>query len=86
MSSMTPAGAAQAAKPAAADLDLSSVEWRRTSFTGGNNNCVEFGLVGDFIVWRDSKRPEQEPLVYTKAEVKALVDGVRAGELDYLLD
>ncbi|MFE4831230.1 DUF397 domain-containing protein [Streptomyces sp. NPDC056672] len=86
MSSTTQAESAQAAKPTAAELDLASVEWRRTSFTGGNNNCAEFGRAGDLIVWRDSKRPEQEPLVYTQAEVKALIDGVRAGELDYLLD
>lgn len=86
MSSKSPVESARAAKPTAADLDLGNVEWRRTSFTGGNNNCAEFGRVGDFIVWRDSKRPEQEPLVYTQAEVKALIDGVRAGELDYLLD
>ena len=86
MSSMTSAGPAQAAKPTAAELDLTSVEWRRTSFTGGNNNCAEFGRAGDFIVWRDSKRPDQEPLVYTKDEVRALLDGVRAGELDYLIE
>lgn len=86
MSSTTPAKSPQPAKPTAADLDLAAVEWRRTSFTGGNNNCAEFGRVGDLIVWRDSKRPEQEPLVYTQAEVKALIDGARAGELDYLID
>ena len=85
MSSMTPA-TSPAAKPTAHELDLASVEWRRTSFTGGNNNRAEFARVGQFIVWRDSKRPDQEPLVYTQAEVKALLDGVRAGELDYLLD
>lgn len=85
MSSMTPARPS-AAKPTAEELDLTGVEWRRTSFTGGNDNCVEFARVGRFIVWRDSKRPDQEPLVYTQAEVKALVDGVLAGELDYLLD
>lgn len=83
---MSPVESARAVKPTAAELDLGGVEWRRTSFTGGNNNCAEFGRAGDFIVWRDSKRPEQEPLVYTQAEVKALIDGVRAGELDYLLD
>lgn len=85
MSSMTSA-ASPASKPTAQELDLTGVEWRRTSFTGGNNNCAEFARAGQFIVWRDSKRPNQEPLVYTQAEVKALLDGVRAGELDYLLD
>lgn len=85
MSSTTPAESTHSEKPIAAELDLSSVEWRRTSFTGGNNNCAEFGRAGEFIVWRDSKRPTQEPLVYTKAEVAALIDGARAGELDYLL-
>ncbi|WP_326812459.1 Scr1 family TA system antitoxin-like transcriptional regulator [Streptomyces scopuliridis] len=85
VSSTNPAESRHSEKPIAAELDLSSVEWRRTSFTGGNNNCAEFGRAGEFIVWRDSKRPTQEPLVYTKAEVAALIDGARAGELDYLL-
>jgi hypothetical protein len=73
-----------APKPSAASLDLGSVVWTKPSASLGNDNCVEYGSCGEFVVWRDSKNPDQEPLVYTREEIRALVDAVRAGELDHL--
>lgn len=35
-------------------------------FSGGNDNCVEFGVVGDLVAMRDSKRAEQTSQVYTR--------------------
>ncbi|MEU5662136.1 DUF397 domain-containing protein [[Kitasatospora] papulosa] len=85
MSSTSPVGTNEFSKPAASELDLSAVTWRTTSFTGGNDNCFEFGRAGEWIVVRDTFRREDAPQVYSKGELKALIDGAIAGDLDYLL-
>jgi hypothetical protein len=85
VSSTPPAGTNKSSKPAATELDLTAVSWKTTSFTGGNDNCFEFGRSGEWIVVRDTFRRDQEPQVYSKAELKALIDGAIAGDLDYLL-
>ncbi|MFF7636388.1 DUF397 domain-containing protein [Kitasatospora sp. NPDC008050] len=72
-------------KPNPAELDLSGVTWEKSPFSGGNDNCVEFGVAGEFIAVRDSKRPEQTPLVYTRDEIKAMILGAKAGAFDHLV-
>ncbi|MFE2964094.1 DUF397 domain-containing protein [Streptomyces sp. NPDC059340] len=71
-------------KPDPAELDFSSVAWEKSPFSGGNDNCVEFGVIGDLVAVRDSKRPEQTPLVYTRDEIGALLAGAKAGAFDHL--
>ncbi|MFG2692840.1 DUF397 domain-containing protein [Kitasatospora sp. NPDC051984] len=72
-------------KPAPVELDFSDVVWEKSPFSGGHDNCVEFGVVGAFIAVRDSKRPQQTPLVYTRDEIRAMVQGVKAGAFDHLV-
>ncbi|MFJ6770119.1 DUF397 domain-containing protein [Kitasatospora sp. NPDC091257] len=73
------------AKPDPAKIDFSTVTWEKSPFSGGNNNCVEFGQIGDDLVAiRDSKRPEQAPLIYTRGEIGALLLGAKAGCFDHL--
>ncbi|MEV7117385.1 DUF397 domain-containing protein [Kitasatospora griseola] len=71
-------------KPVPAELDFVDVVWEKSPFSGGHDNCVEFGVVGAFIAVRDSKRPEQTPLVYTRDEIRAMVQGAKAGAFDHL--
>ncbi|MBO1415097.1 DUF397 domain-containing protein [Streptomyces sp. FH025] len=72
-------------KPDPAEIDFSTVTWEKSPYSGGNNNCVEFGQVGDDLVAiRDSKRPEQTPLVYTRGEIGAMILGAKAGHFDHL--
>ncbi|WP_434593605.1 DUF397 domain-containing protein [Streptomyces sp. A5-4] len=71
-------------KPNPAELDFSGVTWEKSPFSGGNDNCVEFGVIGDLVAVRDSKRPEQTPLVYTRGEIAAMVAGAKAGAFDHL--
>jgi hypothetical protein len=71
-------------KPDPAELDFSTVTWEKSPFSGGNDNCVEFGVVGDLVAVRDSKRPEQTPLLYTRGEIGALLAGAKAGAFDHL--
>ncbi|MDJ0340425.1 DUF397 domain-containing protein [Streptomyces sp. H10-C2] len=74
-----------ATKPDPAEMDFSGVTWEKSPFSGGNDNCMEFGVKGDLIAVRDSKRPEQTPLVYTRSEIKAMISGAKAGAFDHLV-
>ncbi|MFD7450390.1 DUF397 domain-containing protein [Kitasatospora sp. NPDC059827] len=71
-------------KPDPADIDFSTVTWEKSPYSGGNNNCVEFGEVGDYVAIRDSQRTEQTPLIYTRGEIRALLLGAKAGHFDHL--
>ncbi|MFG2887866.1 DUF397 domain-containing protein [Streptomyces sp. NPDC048297] len=65
-------------------MDFSGVNWGKSPFSGGNDNCVEFGVVGDLIALRDSKRPGQTQLVYTREEIGAMLAGAKGGAFDHL--
>lgn len=44
-----------------------TMSWRRSSFCA-NTQCVEAVRVGDTVMLRDGKNPDQVPLVFTPAE------------------
>jgi hypothetical protein len=57
--------------------------WRKSTRSGGNDaQCVEFRRYDGNIQVRDSKDPAGPILVFTPAEWRAFVDGVKNGELD----
>ncbi|NVI90427.1 DUF397 domain-containing protein [Actinomadura sp. BRA 177] len=77
-------------------MDLTAVNWRKSSLSGNNGGqCVEVAVARgrdcgaankvdeEFVVLvRDSKNPEREPQVFTVAEWDAFLDGVRLREFD----
>ncbi|MFF4412570.1 DUF397 domain-containing protein [Streptosporangium sp. NPDC001559] len=67
-------------------MDLSTTVWRKSSLSGGNGGqCVEVaGLTGGTAV-RDSKNPEGPSLLFTAAEWRTFVEGVKTGEFDRLV-
>ncbi|MFE7115280.1 DUF397 domain-containing protein [Streptomyces sp. NPDC057654] len=71
-------------KPDPAELDFSDVIWEKSPFSGGNDNCVEFGVIGHLVAIRDSKRPEQTPLVFDRGEMAAMIAGAKDGTFDHL--
>ena len=64
--------------------DLTSMKWRKSTFSG-DSSCVEFAALTDgSVAVRDSKNPDAGALVFTRAEIDALVKGAKAGEFDDL--
>jgi hypothetical protein len=62
-------------------MDVSSVAWRKSTFSN-TNGCVEFALVEDGVAVRDSKDPAGPVLLFSTAEWQAFVAGVLAGEFN----
>ncbi|MEV6972500.1 DUF397 domain-containing protein [Kitasatospora sp. NPDC093806] len=62
-------------------FDLSAASWRKSTYSGGDNECIEIadGFPGVLPV-RDSKDPAGPSLVFSAAAWGSFVAGVRAGE------
>jgi hypothetical protein len=62
-------------------VDLSTALWRKSA-RSGSYGCVEVAFVGDQVAMRDSKDRDGAVLVFTTAEWRALLGGIRSGALD----
>ncbi|GAA4685185.1 DUF397 domain-containing protein [Streptomyces chumphonensis] len=69
-----------------AAVDLSGVTWQKSRHSNSQGTCVEFAKLpsGDVAV-RNSRFPEGPALVYTPAEVEAMLLGIKDGEFDHLI-
>jgi hypothetical protein len=72
-------------KPDPSELDLSDVEWKVSSYSGGGGDCVRVGRKDDLILVGDTKNPDRPPMVYTLSEAQAWVLGARDGEFDEMI-
>ncbi|MFD5507014.1 DUF397 domain-containing protein [Streptomyces sp. NPDC059761] len=69
---------------AAAELD--GVTWQKSRHSNSQGSCVEFAkLPGGAVAMRNSRFPDGPALVYTPAEIEALLLGVKDGEFDHLI-
>lgn len=60
------------------------MEYRKSSYSGQGDNCVEVAAVRRGVSVRDSKDPEGASLTFSASEWAAFVAGVKAGEFDDL--
>lgn len=69
-----------------AATELSGVVWQKSRHSNSQGSCVEFAkLPGGNVAVRNSRHPEGPALVYTPAEIEALLLGVKDGEFDHLV-
>jgi hypothetical protein len=64
-------------------MDLTNAEWRKSSYSATQTNCVEVAQASEIVAVRDSKNPTGPVLVFTPTEWAAFVAGVRDGEFDH---
>jgi hypothetical protein len=68
--------------------DLKDVQWRRvgSAADGGEGAGVELARLADGqIAVRNSADPRGPALIYTRAEIEALIGGAQDGDFDALL-
>lgn len=66
--------------------DLHSAVWQKSRHSNSQGTCVEFArLPGGDIAVRNSRFPDGPALVYTPAEMEAMLRGVKDGEFDHLV-
>ena len=51
--------------------------WRKSSYSGGDNNCVEIAATGANVAVRDSKNPLAGALSFRPGAWQAFTAGVR---------
>ncbi|WP_436535213.1 DUF397 domain-containing protein [Actinoplanes sp. HUAS TT8] len=65
--------------------DFSQAQWRISSYSTAHGTCVEVAAVGDdAVAVRNSNSPELGAVIFTRAEMKAWLLGVKDGEFDDL--
>lgn len=56
--------------------------WRKSSFSGGGNDCVQVAFDGPSTLVRDSKHPDSGHVQLSAAQWERLLDLVKRGDLD----
>jgi hypothetical protein len=62
--------------------DAASIRWRKSSHSGGGNNCVEVAQTGATYTVRDSKNPDDGNLIFDASTWQAFVTDVERGTYD----
>lgn len=69
-----------------AATELRGVAWQKSRHSNSQGSCVEFAKLPDGdVAMRNSRHPDGPALVYTPAEIEALLRGVKDGEFDHLI-
>jgi hypothetical protein len=58
--------------------DLSDALWRKSSYSGGANDCVEIAEIGTWVAIRDSKNSGQKALLFRRSTVSAFTIAITA--------
>jgi hypothetical protein len=61
------------------EAELAGARWRKSSHSGGGNDCVEVAFVADGAALRDSKDPEGGAFRLPASGWRGLLAAVRTG-------
>ncbi|MEV0593174.1 DUF397 domain-containing protein [Nonomuraea cavernae] len=65
------------------EVDPSRAEWRTSSFSGANGQCVQVAFLGGgHVAVRDSKNPDGPVLTFTSGEWNSFIHGAKDGRFD----
>jgi hypothetical protein len=59
---------------------MSRVEWRKSSYSGSNGNCVEAGTVGLVVAVRDSQDPGGPSLMFEPSAWSMFAASLKHGD------
>ena len=66
--------------------ELAGICWQKSRRSNSQGACVELGGLADGeIAIRNSRYPDGPALLYTRAEIRALIEGAKEGDFDHLL-
>lgn len=63
------------------DSNNAVLGWRKSSYSGGGNDCVEVAFDGSVPAVRDSKDPDAGSVRFEPAQWQQLLTAVKAGTL-----
>lgn len=66
---------------AAAEALLTTASWRKSSYSGGNDNCVEVATTATRTAVRDSKYPDLPAALTTRAAWDAFIATISDGKI-----
>ncbi|NDU77841.1 DUF397 domain-containing protein [Actinomadura sp. DSM 109109] len=58
------------------------LNWRKSSASGNESNCVEVAACGPSVLVRDSRNPSAGSLALAPAQWQALLNVIQNGDLD----
>jgi hypothetical protein len=66
---------------------MRDVQWQKSQRSNSQGNCVELAqLPTGETALRNSRYPGGPVLIFTRAEIDALIEGMKNGEFDHLID
>ncbi|GAA4848372.1 DUF397 domain-containing protein [Saccharopolyspora rosea] len=65
-----------------ASLDMSSLDWRKSSRSTSYGNCVEVAFAGHAVAARDSKDPDGGSVLFAAETWTAFIRDLKAGRFD----
>ncbi|MFE7529146.1 DUF397 domain-containing protein [Kitasatospora sp. NPDC057542] len=65
------------------DAEATGFTFRKSSYSGGNENCLEYAILPEAVAVRDSKDPSGPALAFGRAAHAAFIAAVATGEFDF---